>query len=279
MEYSDNNGSNNKIVRSNQSSNTNINPLTTRLQILIITKESSLNPPPINTVDPNSPNYQKTRPLIDNNQNLKTLLRILETLRWKYYVYSTSNNKLSGFPALIEKNNKNKGRFSFVIYDSVESYRDLKSKFVSELENFRESFGIGRLIFGLSESDDLLDRLDPDSEAAENNNNNTTITVDTNTDVTKMKTQNHTIFKISKIENQNDIYNSNQHLLISSVPLYDKQILKLGVQVHQQVPSSQPFYNEFEEKNKPGDDGWEVSLKRIGFQPFYIIGSDFSYLG
>ena len=48
----------------------------------------------------NDKNEPTTRPLVDQPRNLKTMLRIFDSLRWKYYLHSTTvshfTSKFSG---------------------------------------------------------------------------------------------------------------------------------------------------------------------------------------
>ena len=72
----------------------------TRQHILIISKSQ---------VDP----YHTRK--VKELRNTLTIVRILDTLRFKYTLYSVTNQRqLNQFPSLIDKNNPMRGRFSLV---------------------------------------------------------------------------------------------------------------------------------------------------------------------
>ena len=81
-------------------SKTNQNtPITRRAHILIITK---------------SPQSIPNR---HSNKNLLIMKNMLESLRFKFTIYSVTNTKKTGtgvFPSLVDKNDENKGRFSLL---------------------------------------------------------------------------------------------------------------------------------------------------------------------
>ena len=87
-----------KYVKKSSAAKSNT-PITARAHILIIT-ESPQDPPNHNS-----------------NRNLLIMLKLLESLRFKFTIHSITNTRKSGnglFPSLTDKNDENKGRFSLV---------------------------------------------------------------------------------------------------------------------------------------------------------------------
>ena len=264
---------------------------TVRNQILIVTKEISLQSirlDPENN-DNNDQSQKTTRPIVDQPKNLKTMLRIFDSLRWKYYLHSTAvshfSSKFSGFPPLWEKNNNLKGRYAFIIIDSLEALDSLSARNLAALSQYRKVFEVGIMVFGYSELDfnDQRNSVFPTSNIASNissiSNNQNSNLADNDQNLAQ---------KLAKLLDLNENIGikmrlnqklSTDGLKISSEDSFN-QILKSGSFIPTSVSRSAPFYSEnekyrFKKEIREENEimkGQNYTVVRIGYQPYEIMG-------
>jgi len=169
-----------------------LTPISTRSHILIVSKS------------PQDPPNRKS------NRNLLIMMRMFESLRYKYTIHHIKGGK---FPSLTETKEPNHGRFSLLIFDSTKAFYELKELHQVELEKYHEKFNSGQIILSDEESTLLI---------YQNRKTSKTSVRELKSTVTIYQTA-----EIPRPENRcTKVYNK-----ISLIKLSENQILKRGAEI------------------------------------------------
>lgn len=195
--------------------------LGTRQHILLVTR----NKYPVNTKGRNE------------EGNLRLLTRILDALRFKYTLYSVTNLRMAAFPALLDKNNDNRGRFSLVIFDSNTAYLNLKEKYRSILDDYIDRFTLGQIFIADRPADQLIvkqqvqsdsDKLTPEQVLA-----------DLATETAYSRSPSLSVFQAAD-DSDADVPSQISSITVSPTILHARQILKNGTRIDGFIRGSGP---------------------------------------